>query len=1003
MAADEPYLINRIFHSRALPLLILLIGGVLSLGAGWLVRQDMTKGDAARFHRLVDRTTTAVSDGFNSTAQALQGAEMLVRVKPDISQREWADYVAALDPYLQQGVVGIGYVQRIQRSEIEGLEARQRAEGLTDFKVEQVSSRDQLYVVTRIAPLQRNAAALGLDIGSGVTRREAAERAMAAGHMMLSRRIQLIHDNQTVPGFLLLLPVYRSGAELSTPAGREQALTGWIYAALRTNMLMGAVANATGRQVDFKIFQYPATDPKMLLYDSESGGQIWSETPAVVKDYSDRPYAVRKTLQIFGQEWTVWLAARPEFGLRSIGVLPYLRTAGGLLISIMAALLTWSLANSRARALSLADRMTVNLRRAEAESRRLALVASRTANSVMLVDAQWRIEWVNESFTRIFGYTLEEVRGRRPAELLSGPATDPAVIAAINATCAENRTFKGELINYDRSGRQLWHELEIQPLRDERNQLTGYMCLQLDITQRKHAERELAEKEAQLRFIFDNVPMGVSWVRYTAHGIESRNNDWFFHISGLKREEVKDASVVRAISHPDDLARQDALRTRLERGEIDEFSLEKRYRQPDGRIVWVLLSIKVYRLPDGRIDQEISTVHDITERVRATEELARKEAQLRFIFEAVPVGIHLHIVDQTETRLANEAHLRITGLTLDEIRQPEAFVNISHPEDYAKQRMFYAQLQSGEIDHFSIEKRYLRPGQDPVWVLLTVWRYRQPNESGYQDVATVVDITETRRHAEQLRLAKEAAEAANLAKSQFLAMMSHEIRTPMNGVIGMTSLLLDSRLSPDQREYAETIRHSGDALLTVINDILDFSKIESGRLELEDADFNLRDCVEAALDLLTPKVAEKHLDLLYEIADGVPGSVRGDSSRLRQVLVNLLGNAVKFTEQGEVVLGLQARVTEQEKIELSFAVTDTGIGIAPEGLARLFQSFTQVDASTTRKYGGTGLGLVISKRLVELMGGRLWVESELGKGSVFHFTITVGAVASKPRPYLASG
>jgi CheY-like chemotaxis protein len=222
----------------------------------------------------------------------------------------------------------------------------------------------------------------------------------------------------------------------------------------------------------------------------------------------------------------------------------------------------------------------------------------------------------------------------------------------------------------------------------------------------------------------------------------------------------------------------------------------------------------------------------------------------------------------------------------------------------------------------------------------------------------------------------------------------------MNGVIGMTSLLLDSPLSKEQLDYVETIRTSGDSLLTIINDILDFSKIESGRLELENVEFSLRDCVEGSLDLMGPKVTEKHLDLLYEIDDGVPGTVRGDATRLRQILVNLLGNAVKFTSMGEIVLSVRATPREDGRIELGFAVKDTGIGIPTEGLSRLFQSFSQVDASTTRRFGGTGLGLAISKRLTELMGGTMWVESVAGKGSTFHFTIMVEAVGSKPRTYL---
>ncbi len=990
-------------RTRRLPWLVLaLCVGASVLGA-WLTAREGRRADQLRFDRLGRSVSAVVRERFEAAIQALELGRKQAQATPAPAHAPWAAYVDSVWPYVNKGVIGLGYVQRWPRAQLEALEARVRADGLPDFKIQRSGENDPLYVVTHLEPVNLNAGALGLDIASGTTRRAAADEAMRSGQPTLTRRIQVILGPNKVPGFLLFLPVYGAGRPAVTPVEREAALQGWIFASLRSDLLLGQIPAALERQADIEVFEGRETSAATLLFDSDPEVGAKGNGVFTAKDYAGSTFTQAETFEAYGQIWTLRISSLAAFDSAGSRLVSRLVLCGGSLVGLLIAVVTWMLVNSRVRAIGLAAQMTQNLRRAEVEAQRLALVASRTASGVILADAQWRVEWINDSFMRLFGYKSEEVRGRRPGEFLTHPAMDSVVREALGEGGARGGLFKGETAFHTKEGRACWFELEVQPLHDDAGRLTGYMALMLDISARRASEDALRRKEAEFRFIFESAPIGLCWLWVGPNGERRRlTNDAHLQICGLRREQMDEPGIFKSVTHPSDWPAQAVLYAKLQTGEIDHFKREKRYVRPDGTLHPAEITFRRFRMPEGGY-QEVSTLVDLSPIKEAQANLKLQESLFRFIFDFVPVGLSWGEPDHDDSRIINAEHARITGVSVEESRQPGVYRRRSHPDDLRVQDALVEKVRAGEINHFTLDKRFLGPAGRVTWAHLIRSYHRDASGRLTQEINALIDITDERLRAEELRVAKEAAERANLAKSQFLAMMSHEIRTPMNGVIGMTSLLLDSKLTREQREFVETVRHSGDALLTIINDILDFSKIESGKLEVENETFALRECVEAALDLLAPRVAEKRLDLLYEIADGVPGMVRGDSTRLRQILVNLLGNAVKFTEAGEVEVTLRAQPAVGDRVELAFAVRDTGIGIAPEGLGRLFQSFSQVDASTTRKFGGTGLGLAISKRLAELMGGRMWAESAEGRGSTFFFTIQVESVASKPRPYLAAG
>ncbi len=568
-----------------------------------------------------------------------------------------------------------------------------------------------------------------------------------------------------------------------------------------------------------------------------------------------------------------------------------------------------------------------------------------------------------------------------------------------------------------------------------------------DITDRRRTEEELRRNQEELWRLIDASPVAM----VVAHMEAGRAQADFYNrkmvdVFGYTLEEAPNFEAWAELVYPDPAYRSEIL-TRFasavaeaRRSDSEMKPLESRIRCKSGEERYVEIIATLLG------DKIIFALNDLTDRKQTEELIARRSLEASLLHRAAEIVAETHSFEEALQRVVDlicemigwpVGHVYRPSAELPEALDPTTIWHLDDPTAYAVFREV-TERTSFRIGE-GLPGRILANGE-PEWISnvqtdtnfprnrlasdlgvkgafgFPVKAHREivaileffadeetlPDENMLKIIRNVGDqlsrVLERKRTAEELRKARLAAEAANRAKSDFLANMSHEIRTPMNGIIGMTDLTLDTDLTPEQRDYLNTVKTSADALLALINDILDFSKIEAGKLELDPIDFALRDALANMLNTLANRAHSKDLELVYEVSPDVHDALIGDVYRVQQVILNLAGNAIKFTEQGEIAVSVSLLDRTDQNTTLQFSVRDTGIGISPEKVETIFKPFEQADASTTRRFGGTGLGLTISVQLVELMGGRIWAESRVGKGSTFYFTAVFGLGKPAPAP-----
>lgn len=966
---------------KALPALA-MFALIMPLGLSfyaWKVASEYTiNKNQETFASLVQESEMAIFYRMKSYQTLLKAGAGFYNGSAQVESHEGQSFVdTIMKENLLGGMSGLGFVSYVQEKDKESFVRRMKSEGQQDFMIHPESKGRDAFVITFIEPLAPNVMARGLDLAHEKNRYDAAILARDSGKTAMTNIINLIQDERKRPGFLIFEPLYKAGQKHDTVDSRRNSFLGWVYAPFIGEEFMHDLIKNSGNLFDIDIYDGDQVSENNLIYSNYRQARSPYE--------STHNFRIQKTLDLLQQKWTVVWYGTDAFNQSIHTYVPVIILVSGLSFTFLFAVFLF-MATQRTEVIS----RTVDLQTHEIQmnERKMRLLVQNTPAAVAMFDKNMCYIEASDRWMRDYNLVGKNIIGKSHYEVF------PEILNMPEWLEIHQRALRGETISRDEDnwirddGKSEWNRWAIHPWMISETEIGGIVMFTEVITPRKEAElreKALLEKVIQSEGLSRAILASTSYliVATDAQGKVVLFNRKAEEVLGYKAEEVigkhtpalwhdQEEVIQRARELTQSLGRPVAPGFDVFISNLAEKGAESRewtFVKKDGGKFPVKLSVTALKDEQGRDIGYLDVVEDISE-------WKKQQELLEVALSATQDGVW-DWDQENKTLWLSPRWKAMFGYEDHEI--PNSLLGaemVIHPDDLASWRQNMSSYFTGQETEFSGVYRFVHKDAHMMYILSRARAVRNEHGKVIRVIGAQSDIT-------YLEEAKKDALAANNAKSEFLASMSHEIRTPMNGIMGMTQLVLQSDLAPQQRYYIEHIQSSANNLLYIINDILDISKIESGHLQLEHVPFSLAQVCEDVAHAISVKMDGSQVDFILQIEPDQPLSFIGDPLRVRQILNNLCGNAAKFTNKGHIFLEVSSEMLSDEKVKVKIAVHDTGIGIPPERLEKIFDKFDQGDVSVARQFGGTGLGLAITRQLVEAMDGHVRIESMVGRGSSF--------------------